>query len=636
MLVRRAKRKILTCSRCRLLKLQCDQSKPSCQRCSKAKVICSPGACSSAEGPYTGLSNLVAEAPLQPAAAQSLSLFVLQEQQKPSINNGDIHNVQEPTLVKKRQRAQLSCIRCHRLKVKCNRDLPCLRCRTSGFGKFCEYHHRIEKASASSGDDPPKMVYDPETPIKSWHTQRRSATHWSELLSTLKIQAMQTDLPVCRLISDLIHQQKTTNTSNASLLPSNFPFNSPRAANLIYMDTVQDLLQQHRGKCQSYLDGYFSLYQPSYPIIDASIFSTLVDQFWNDPRSTDMSWLASFLMVLALGCFAVTRDQDVTTEFCMAAEACLSKTPFMIQADLVTIRTLCLMVLAKQTINATCRTFDSCWTLLGIVTRAAIGMDLHRQSIPHNQSLEEMRSRQYDQTLWSIIVYFCVQIATITGKPLLVPPDMLTEFGPLSTVQVDDPWIKLIEAYPRICHIISRITNDTEKPLYDEVLKHNDHVRQLMDSLLGNIHGKPRLYTTLDIFFRQILLVLHRSHALHPAGPFDYPVSYWASLECGLAILVHHRDLEEQIGPDSTDLLGRLFKLDILSAMLTVCLHLLRHEAPLSAGLILPPRRIILNTLQACLNIWEREIHYSTCFRIGHMLLVSVLKLLPDISPIEN
>lgn len=436
------------------------------------------------------------------------------------------------------------------------------------------------------------------------------------------------------MISDLIRQQNV-NISDESVLPGNFPLNSPGATKFVCMDTVQDLLQRHRGKCQSYIDGYFALYQPSYPIIDTSIFSPSVEKFWNDPKSTDVAWLASFLMTLALGCFAVTRDQHSTTELCMAAEACLSKTPFMVQPDILAIRTLCLMVLAKQTVNATCRTFDSCWTLLGIVSRSAIGIDLHRQPVPRRESREDICAWKSCKTLWSVIVYFCVQVATITGKPLLVSADMFTEHAPLLIFQTNDPWIMLIEVYPKICHIISRINSDTDKPLYNEILKHNGHVRQLMDGLLSNIHGKPRLYMTLDIFFRRILLVLHRSHALHPAAPFDYPVSYWASLECGLAILVHHRDLAEQKGPDNTDLLGRLFKLDILSAMLTVCLHLLR-EAPLSAGYIIPPRRIILNTLQACIGIWEEEIHYSICFRIGHMLLVSVLKLLPDINLLEN
>lgn len=432
------------------------------------------------------------------------------------------------------------------------------------------------------------------------------------------------------MVTDLIHQQ-SSEVSDDFVLPENFPFNSPGAASFASMDTIHDLLQLHREKYQSYIDGYLALYQSSFPIINTAVFSAVADKYWNDPRSTDVAWLASFLMVLALGCFAATRDQRSAMELCMAAEACLGKTSFMVQPDILAVRTLCLMVLAKQSLNATCRTFDSCWTLLGIVTRAATAIDLHKQPIPYHGLHKEVDVWQSEQALWSTVVYFCIQVAMVTGKPLLVSADMFTERIPLSISQINDPWVMLIDVYPTICQIISRISSSTDKPLYDEVVKHNDYIRQLMDALLSKIHGKPRLYITLDIFFRRILLVLHRSYALHPAASSMYPVSYWASLECSLAILVHYRELEDQRGPDNTDLISRLFKSDIFAAMLTVCSHLSRQEAPLSAGSAIPPRRIILNTLQACIAIWEREVHQSTCFKIGLMLLDLVLKFLPDL-----
>ncbi|KAJ4861358.1 fungal zn(2)-Cys(6) binuclear cluster domain-containing protein [Trichoderma breve] len=362
----------------------------------------------------------------------------------PSASPPELHvslgnnNDKQTGLVKNRQRAQLSCIRCHRLKVKCDKELPCSRCRMSGWGKSCAYHHRAEKTSPSNAS-PQQVAKDPDSVIEAWHSQSRSATHWTEVLSTLKLQAGRSGLQVCDLIPDFIRQQKM-GAQDDYLVPENFPFNSPAAAKFTPMDAVQDLLQRHRENYQSYIDGYLVLYQTSHPIIDTSAFLPLVETFWNDPKAADMAWLASFLMVLALGCFAVTRDQHATIELCMAAEACLGKTPFMVQPDMLAIRTLCLMILAKQTVSTTCRTFDSCWTLLGIVTRAAVGMDLHKQRVPLDQSREGIRAWQSSQTLWSIIVYFCVQVATITGKPLLVSADMFTKHSSPSTFQTNDPW----------------------------------------------------------------------------------------------------------------------------------------------------------------------------------------------------
>jgi len=417
------------------------------------------------------------------------------------------------------------------------------------------------------------------------------------------------------------------------VLPCNFPFNSLAAARFTSLEAVRDLLGRHGEMCQPYIDGYLAIYQTIHPIIDVVPFRSMVHECLNDPKSVGMSWLSSFLMVLALGCFATTRDQDSTAEFCMAAEACLSKTTFMVSPDLAAVRTLCLMVVAKQTLNKTCRTFDSCWAFLGIVIRAAVGINLDSQPEPQDQSVEAIREWRGDKALWSLIMYFGIHMATVTGKPLLIAVDNITtdHSFPSCPDEMADPWMAMLKTYPRICHIITRANSDTNKPSYDEVQEYSDQLRHFM-VLLDNIPGRPLLYVALDIFFRRLLLALHRPYALHPDGPFRYPASYWSSLECSLAILVHHRTLCEHGGRSSgnIDLLGRLFKLDFFSAMLTICIHLLRHDAPLATGFAIPPRLTILDTLRACTEIWEEEIHNSLCFRIGHRLLTSVLDILPN------
>lgn len=181
-------REIRTCSRCRSLKLRCDQSKPSCQRCIKANVTCSLEACPATDDSGTDLSNSVIEAPLHSAAELSPPSTSDHGYQLRLENKNDENTAQEAGLVKQRQRAQLSCIRCHRLKARCDRDLPCSRCRVSGWGKFCEYRYRTEKANPSSDTGAPKIGQDPDGRVKSWLAQRRGATHWEDLISAVSIQ----------------------------------------------------------------------------------------------------------------------------------------------------------------------------------------------------------------------------------------------------------------------------------------------------------------------------------------------------------------------------------------------------------------------------------------------------------------
>jgi hypothetical protein len=146
---------------------------------------------------------------------------------------------------------------------------------------------------------------------------------------------------------------------------------------------------------------------------------------------------------------------------------------------------------------------------------------------------------------------------------------------------------------------------------------------------LDHLDSSNCVRAILDIFFRRILLVLHRCHALLPNAPALYPVSYWASLECSLAILVHQRDLCEHRGnSDHRDLLGRLYKLDFFAAALTAGLHLLRRDAPLADGFGIPPRQTILETLETCTEIWSRDKDRSACFRSGYRSLVDILTML--------
>ena len=159
-------REIKTCSRCRRLKLRCDRTKPSCQRCSEAEVSCSP---------TTSGAEPSLESPALPRRQAKV----------------DKKAVKEDGIAKTRQRAHLSCGRCHRLKVKCDRDLPCGRCRGTGWGRHCSYNHQVaddkqHTQTRSEGEEaqPGSLV------SSSWHAQRRGPTHWKQVLSTVSINTV--------------------------------------------------------------------------------------------------------------------------------------------------------------------------------------------------------------------------------------------------------------------------------------------------------------------------------------------------------------------------------------------------------------------------------------------------------------
>lgn len=180
-------RQIKTCTRCRLLKLRCDRIKPSCERCVQAEV-----SCSFLHG-HSPQSVVEAEHLTNRDSARSSS------EQSPSPSDesapsSDIIAAQKNhKIVKRRNRAHLSCTRCHRLKVRCDKELPCSRCRSSGWGKQCTYTHRVESASSASDASQDTLCAaaheDPKHIYTSWHTRRRGATHWKTLVSRVRSSA---------------------------------------------------------------------------------------------------------------------------------------------------------------------------------------------------------------------------------------------------------------------------------------------------------------------------------------------------------------------------------------------------------------------------------------------------------------
>lgn len=381
-----------------------------------------------------------------------------------------------------------------------------------------------------------------------------------------------------------------------------------------------------------------------HPIIDPARFADEINCFWDGPTRVDVSWLSSYLMVLALGSFTVTRDPAIMVEFCLAAEACLAKTAFLVRPSMSVMRTLCLIVLVKQLSNGTCWSFDASWTLLGIIVRLAVCIGLNKPptTTPIEENAVTLSDWQSNHIIWITIVYFCIQTAAVTGMPTLLSSDDILERTDVQDVSLPHvegvgPWLTLCDAFPIICKIIARVNSGTKVAFYADILEYNATVRRLMAASMEHPECNNSLRAVLDMFFRRVLMVLHRCHALLPNAPVLYPVSYWASLECSLAILVHHRDLCEHRGNSVyQDILGRLYKLDFFAAALTASLYLLRRDAPLADGFAIPPRQTILETLETCAEIWCRDKDRSICFRSGHRTLTYILTMLSEMDGITD
>ena len=405
-----------------------------------------------------------------------------------------------------------------------------------------------------------------------------------------------------------------------------------------------DLLSNCSSSTQTYVDNYFRIFEPLHPIFDPDTpgHGVVLFDISSPPSSVeDLVKLAQYLIVLGLGCSATTGTQANSTEFYHAAEACLMKTPFMFRPSLATLRTLCLMVMTKRVANATCWAVDASWSLAGLMIRLAVMLGLHHTSCDCSEEDEVGWADWHAcRKLWTTIVYIDIEISILTGMSSLLQKDEMVSCHPLPdpsllgnhVSQYDDP---LYNTFPLIMEVEDKVNSKSSNLTYEEAVQYNTIVRQLMTTVVNTETGLRR--TALEIFFRRVLLVLHRKFAHLPESPFDYPISYWSSLECSLALLVHQHGMLE--GGDAGLLeVGRAFMLDFFAAALTACIHVLREDAPLSAAAdaldgAIPPRQTILETLRSSVVIWGSQQRKSLCIRSGYSLLKTIVEKIPDETP---
>jgi hypothetical protein len=167
-------REVQTCLRCRESKRRCDKTKPTCSRCHQAGVLC-----------VYDLThgNAVAKATNSSVSDQISNLDLLSLDALPTAPS-ESHGHER--IVKRRDRACLSCTRCHRLKVKCDKKHPCCsRCGRTGFGRTCIYTHKAQTQSESQSSTSPVVLAgeNAETVVATWFLRRRGYSHWRALIT---------------------------------------------------------------------------------------------------------------------------------------------------------------------------------------------------------------------------------------------------------------------------------------------------------------------------------------------------------------------------------------------------------------------------------------------------------------------
>jgi hypothetical protein len=191
------RREVRACQRCRTLKVGCDKAKPACRRCIKAGVSCvvrytgsnrNETDRASTNGDTSILAEGLDDSPRNrdevrlarclccpPLTAVQLTGSTVSNENGSFHSPLSYHQLTPP----KRNRNPVSCIRCRRLKVRCDRQQPCQRCTKAkavcAYGRSGGIHH--DSDGESSADNSSAAAR-----FAAWSGRFRTDTHWITLV----------------------------------------------------------------------------------------------------------------------------------------------------------------------------------------------------------------------------------------------------------------------------------------------------------------------------------------------------------------------------------------------------------------------------------------------------------------------
>jgi hypothetical protein len=190
------RREVRACQRCRTLKVGCDKAKPACRRCVKAGVRCvvrhieSNGIDRSSTNGDTGILTEAQDDSLRNRDEVRLTGCLLLPSTHAAVQitsssvsnkNGSFHSPLSylKSIPQKRNRNPVSCIRCRRLKVRCDRQQQCHRCTKAkvvcAYGRLPEINHDFGRESSADN-------LSATARFAAWSGRFRTGTHWINLV----------------------------------------------------------------------------------------------------------------------------------------------------------------------------------------------------------------------------------------------------------------------------------------------------------------------------------------------------------------------------------------------------------------------------------------------------------------------
>ena len=209
----RRHRAVQTCCQCRDAKVRCDRGNPRCSRCLRLSLSCLYSSADSRNSlllhglssdlSYTSVKT--ATGAQRPSTRSSTALD--SDISSTTVRNSGVPNhrlrAKEPTtfesrslnlnttldisqrsLPPERNRGALTCNRCRKLKVRCDRERPCGRCLKFERDVYCSYGEKAvwDRPASSPAISESTGTTGTDFFNTSWAKKHRYTGHWTSLL----------------------------------------------------------------------------------------------------------------------------------------------------------------------------------------------------------------------------------------------------------------------------------------------------------------------------------------------------------------------------------------------------------------------------------------------------------------------
>ncbi|KAF2010895.1 hypothetical protein BU24DRAFT_427091 [Aaosphaeria arxii CBS 175.79] len=567
----------------------------------------------------------------------------------------------------RKPRTLVSCLPCHRRKVKCDREQPCNRCLIAGRSNDCIYQNPRS----------PRASFPAIGAFIDGKARLARANSWASLcweFEEARPYLFGLD-PEFRAMYDKVEGLKSLFLSSNGRFANKDNLQIASASLRLSKSELLSYISD-RGVIDTLLSNYMQTFNRILPLWNPTLFDEEIARFWDSPEDADLTSFAQLFVMLGLSCHSAPANtstlrkhdlSEMSKTFFTIGEAAFNNSRFKSLHDLAGVRTLCMMIIARMIDLVPMHDTQDGTLLFGLTVRAAQNMALNRHpslfsGMPENEGINRI-------IIWTTIVFMDQFISIHFHLPPLIrreDHDATFEFSIQdgSTTSNYGIWeerlkdssdenqlafLALMSALlPTVSVILEQLHSTKPALNYEEVGKLNKKLRDSLSLAMQLAMGKMEGATSadvsmqrglLEIFIRRVLLDLHQPFAITQEASANAEHSRLAVLECALALMICQEGIFEAAGQHSQmKCLLDLFKDDFGIAIIYVTLGIRRGDFTVSPvdTLQAPPEEVAWTALRRATELTEWYTGVSVKhFRIyaGAMYLVAALEALETGAP---